>query len=103
MKFSVVCTIVALAVTSAKAGGCAEYRKCWCIRNQFMYQGKVQDNIAWDDFTVAACVNPGSPGYKGLNFKECERYRSSQFGGLYPAKGIDQCDWDNVGYLPPPE
>ncbi|KAJ0164301.1 hypothetical protein CTA2_1331 [Colletotrichum tanaceti] len=90
MKFSVICTIVALAITSTEA--CAKYKHCWCERSNFTYEGKVQDNIRWDDDTVNACVDPGTPGYYGKNFKECHRYKKHIIP-LVPSKAINNCAW----------
>ncbi|KAK6210958.1 hypothetical protein QIS74_10222 [Colletotrichum tabaci] len=92
MKLSVICTIVALAVTSTEA--CAKYKHCWCERDNFMYQGKIQDNVPWDEDTVKACVDPGTVGYYGQNFKECYRYKQ-MFPAFIPSKAIDNCDWRN--------
>lgn len=60
-----------------------------------MYQGKIQDNVPWDEDTVKACVDPGTVGYYGQNFKECYRYKQ-MFPAFIPSKAIDNCDWRNV-------
>ncbi|KZL67632.1 EC65 protein [Colletotrichum tofieldiae] len=93
MKLPSVLLIVTLALTTAEA--CASYKHCWCLRNGIEYQGKVQDNIAWDEDTVKACVANGGggvSGYYGQNFKECYRYvkRKIRLDGA-----INNCDWNN--------
>ncbi|TQN70159.1 hypothetical protein CSHISOI_05305 [Colletotrichum shisoi] len=66
-----------------------------CERDNFEYQGKIQDNIPWDEDTVKACVPPGTVDYYGQTFKECYRYQKS-FPAFLPSKAIDNCDWRNV-------
>ncbi|OLN97701.1 hypothetical protein CCHL11_09180 [Colletotrichum chlorophyti] len=90
MKFSVFLGAV-LAITSAEA--CASYKYCWCVRDNFNYQGKVQNNIAWDEDTTKACVANGGggvSGWYGQNFKECYRYvkRTIRLDGA-----INNCDF----------
>ncbi|GKT59842.1 EC65 protein [Colletotrichum tofieldiae] len=100
MKLPSVLLIVTLALTTAEA--CASYKHCWCLRNGIEYQGKVQDNIAWDEDTVKACVANGGggvSGYYGQNFKECYRYvkRKIRLDGA-----INNCDWNNVSEVQRP-
>ncbi|KAK1725316.1 hypothetical protein CaCOL14_010746 [Colletotrichum acutatum] len=90
MKLSLLATITAVAITSTEA--CAKYKTCWCERSNFMYEGRLQDNIPWDEDTVKACVDPGTVGYYGQNFKECHRYKKSFFAFI-PSKAINNCDW----------
>ncbi|KAK1713721.1 hypothetical protein BDP67DRAFT_544242 [Colletotrichum lupini] len=75
MKLSLLATIAAVAITSTEA--CAKYKTCWCERSNFMYEGRLQDNIPWDEDT---------------NFKECHRYKKSFFAFI-PSKAINNCDW----------
>ncbi|KAK1962486.1 hypothetical protein LY78DRAFT_643021 [Colletotrichum sublineola] len=93
MKLSVTFAALALAISSAQA--CAKYKNCWCEKNGVEYQGKIQDNIAWDNATKAACDNEGGEaGWYGNNFMECYRYKK---GGiiffLSPTKAIQNCEW----------
>ncbi|CAI0647430.1 hypothetical protein CGCSCA5_v007215 [Colletotrichum siamense] len=91
MKLSALFAVAALAVASTEA--CAKYKHCWCERDNFEFQGKVQDNVPWDDDTVKACAdNSGEVGYYGQNFKECYRYKKN-FIALIPSKAINNCDW----------
>ncbi|KAK1579892.1 uncharacterized protein LY79DRAFT_521818 [Colletotrichum navitas] len=90
MKLSVIFVTLALAISSAQA--CARYKTCWCERSNVEYQGKIQDNIAWDEDTVKACAGTGEAGYYGQNFQECYRYKSSRWWFI-KAKAINNCDW----------
>ncbi|TDZ36715.1 hypothetical protein C8035_v005046 [Colletotrichum spinosum] len=93
MKFSSMIVAAALAVTSVQA--CASYKECWCVRDNFKYQGKVQNDVPWDEDTVKACEANGGggvSGYYGQNFKECYRYvkRTWRLDGA-----INNCDFSN--------
>lgn len=96
MKFAGLFITAAIAAT-AKA--CAEYKNCWCERDNFKYQGRTQDNIAWDKDTQKACdsfngVADGGyrTGYFGKNFKECHRYRKLV---VQCNEGINNCEWSD--------
>ncbi|KAK2000292.1 hypothetical protein LX36DRAFT_435564 [Colletotrichum falcatum] len=90
MKPSVIFATLALAVSSAQA--CAKYKTCWCEKSNVEYQGKIQDNIAWDDATVIACEGTGAAGYYGSNYQECHRY-SKGWWPFKKLKAIDNCGW----------
>ncbi|OLN85350.1 hypothetical protein CCHL11_09872 [Colletotrichum chlorophyti] len=91
MKLSTLFAAAALVVASTEA--CAKYKHCWCVKDQFEWQGKIQDNIAWDESTVKACTaSSGESGYYGQNFKECYRYKKNFFAFI-PSKAINNCDW----------
>ncbi|UQC91085.1 uncharacterized protein CLUP02_16619 [Colletotrichum lupini] len=66
MKLSLLATIAAVAITSTEA--CAKYKTCWCERSNFMYEGRLQDNIPWDEDTKS-------------------------FFAFIPSKAINNCDW----------
>ncbi|OHW93689.1 ec65 protein [Colletotrichum incanum] len=93
MKISAAVFITAtLAISTAEA--CASYKNCWCVRNNVEYEGRIQDNIAWDADTVKACAANGGggvAGWYGQNFQECYRYvkRTIRLDGA-----INNCDWN---------
>ncbi|KAK2023270.1 hypothetical protein LX32DRAFT_571998, partial [Colletotrichum zoysiae] len=91
MKLSVIFATLAVAISSAQA--CAKYKTCWCERSGVEYQGKIQDNIAWDEDTAKACEGTGEAGYYGQNFQECYRYKKGGFLFFQHAKGIENCEW----------
>ncbi|KAK1976909.1 hypothetical protein LZ30DRAFT_284885 [Colletotrichum cereale] len=92
MKLSSIVITVALAITSV--AGCDSYKNCWCVRDNFEYEGKIQNDVAWDQDTVKACVANGGGGELGWfsqNFEECYRYvkRSWRLDGA-----IKECDFN---------
>ncbi|OHE93077.1 hypothetical protein CORC01_11634 [Colletotrichum orchidophilum] len=93
MKLSILATIAAVAITSTEA--CAKYTNCWCVRNNFMYNGALSSNIPWDAYTSQACSGTGQDGYYGPNYQECYRYKKSPLAFI-PSKAINNCDWTEV-------
>lgn len=65
-----------------------------------MFQGRIQDNVPWDEDTANACATKGQPkftvGYYGKNFKECHRYKHRAVYELQGSGGINNCGWDRV-------
>ncbi|TDZ20221.1 hypothetical protein Cob_v006915 [Colletotrichum orbiculare MAFF 240422] len=93
MKASSLLAVAAVAVTSTEA--CARYKNCWCERSAFTFEGKLSDNIPWDDFTQAACGKmSGTPGWylDPPKYKECYRHKK-YFMALKPSKALNNCDW----------
>ncbi|KAK1977285.1 hypothetical protein LZ30DRAFT_601586 [Colletotrichum cereale] len=90
MKLSVIISALALAIASAEA--CANYKTCWCERSNFEYEGRIQDNIAWDESTAKACDGTGAVGYYGKNYQECYKYKT-HWPTFISSDAIDNCRW----------
>lgn len=70
-----------------------------CEMDNFEFEGKVQDNIAWDLATEATCGPPGELVYaKGVNYKECYYYKRS-YNPFVGSEALDNCAWKEVSSL----